>query len=249
MNYKELDAKMQGRNHESRKLGNNAYLKRRGDNIAVLYHETDVAIFYPNGDIELQSGGWHTSTTKERMSWALSGTPFSLVQDKGVWYIYKHGEDGNWWDKKNRQCRYQDGIILKADGTIEGGLTETPNREKADKILKAKVKKFAELCASRIPLDKPSGGDCWFCSMVDEKGVSWGDSAHDTDHLDKHMKENYVVPSMVFQALKQHYNAPMAFWETFKDTGVKDDSSRDFGKQAVKKAVYKFIMKRKGYAI
>ena len=248
MNYTELDAKMQGRNHESRKYENNTYWKRRGDNIAMLYHETDVAIFKPNGDIELQSGGWHTSTTKERMNWALASSPFTIVQDKGIWFVHNKN-NGNWWDKANRKCRYQDGVVLHTDGTIEGGLTETPNREKADRILKTKVKKFAELCANRIPLDKPSSGDCWFCSMVDNKGVSWGDSAHDTDHLDQHMREGYVVPSMVYQALKQYYNAPMAMWETFKDTGVPDNSDREFGKRAVKKAVYRFIMTRKGYAV
>lgn len=249
MNFTELDKKLQGRCKESRKYENNTYLQRRGDNIAMKYHDTDVAIFYPDGSIKLDSGGWHTSTTKERLSLALAGTPFAICQDKGVWYIYKHGKDGYWWDKKNRQCRYTDGIILKADGTIEGGLTETPNREKADKALKAKVKKFAELCASRLPLDQPSGGDCWYCSMTDKDGKSWGDLSKDNDHIDRHMKEGYVVPSLVYNALKQYFNAPAAFWDAFKGTGVPEDSDRSFGKRAVKKAVYRYIMSRKGYSV
>jgi hypothetical protein len=62
------------------------------------------------------------------------------------------------------------------------------------------------------------------------------------------MKEGYVIPSLVANALKQYYNAPMAFWQTFKDTGW-GDGDRDFGKQAVTKAVYRYIMTRKGYAI
>jgi hypothetical protein len=85
--------------------------------------------------------------------------------------------------------------------------------------------------------------------MVDDKGVTWGDQAKDNDHLDKHMKGGYVVPSMVANALKQYYNAPAAFWDAFKGTGVPDDSDRSFGKRAVTKAVYRYIMTRKGYAI
>jgi len=249
MNFTELDAKLQGRNKERRKFENNTYLERRDKNIVMKYHDTDVATFYPDNSMTLDSGGWHTITTKERINWALAGTGFLLTQDKGIWYLHKRGTDGSWWDKQNRLCRYTDGIIIKADGTVEGGLTETPNRIKADKALKAKVKKFAELCASRLPLDQPSGGDCWYCSMVDDKGVTWGDQAKDNDHLDKHMKGGYVVPSMVANALKQYYNAPAAFWDAFKGTGVPDDSDRSFGKRAVTKAVYRYIMTRKGYAI
>ena len=247
MNYAELDMKLQGRNRERRKLANNTYLCRDSEKINLLYHATNVAVFHSNGDIVLDSGGWHTMTTKERINTALNSTNRIIITDKGVWYVARK-DNGYCWDKQNWLCRFQDGIVIHADGKITGGLTETPNRQKADKILKAKVKKYAQRCADSVPLDKPNGGDCWLCSMVDDKGESWGDSSKDTSHIDSHIKENYVVPSLVFQALKAHYNAPMAFWEAFKDIGWTSDN-RDFGKLAVKKSVYKFIMKRKGYVV
>lgn len=249
MNYTELDTKLQGRNKESRKEAENTYLKRRGEDIALLYHETDVATFKPNGDIILNSGGWHTLTTKERINWALAGTGKRLLQERGVWYIdreYYVGR-GEYNGEKLVPIRFQDGITIHADGSITGGLTETPNREKADKILKAKVKKFAQRCADSVPIDKPGMGDCWYCSMKSEDGKTWGDMG-DNSHLDSHIKENYVVPSLVYNALKECYNANMAFWQAFKDTGWTSDD-REFGKMAVKKAVYRYIMKRKGYAI
>jgi hypothetical protein len=68
--YKELDAKLQGRCRDSRKVANNTYLKRdryRND-IAVHLHSTDVLIFHANGDIWINTGGWNTPTTRDRIN-------------------------------------------------------------------------------------------------------------------------------------------------------------------------------------
>mgnify|MGYP003395764794 CR=1 FL=1 len=64
----------------SRKYAHNTYLHTDGENIAMRYHETDVAIFAPDF-VELQTGGWLTSTTKERLNWALG---LADVQAGGV---------------------------------------------------------------------------------------------------------------------------------------------------------------------
>jgi hypothetical protein len=134
-------------------------------------------------------------------------------------------------------------MTIKANGTVVGGIADNP---KADKKLKAKVKAYAQACADAIPLDNPSGGDCWYCAMVTEDKKTLGDAVK-SDHIDQHIKEGYIVPSLVAHALKECYNAPAAFWQTFKDTGWTHD--RDFGRQAVTRAVYRYIMKRKGYAL
>lgn len=61
---------------ESLKVANNTFLERRGDlhdytkpikKIALRYYNTDVLIFTPTY-IELNSGGYHTMSTSERMS-------------------------------------------------------------------------------------------------------------------------------------------------------------------------------------
>lgn len=62
-------AKQELRGRDSHKVGNNTYLKRRGNDIALLYHNTDVITWKPNGDIILDSGGWHTPSTKNRINW------------------------------------------------------------------------------------------------------------------------------------------------------------------------------------
>jgi hypothetical protein len=232
MNYAELDTKLQGRNKESRKEAENTYLKRRGEDIALLYHTTDVATFKPNGDIILNSGGWHTLTTKERINMALAGNDKRLSQERGIWFLGGY--------------RFQDGITIHADGKITGGLTETPLREKADKILKAKVKKFAQRCADSVPIDKPDAGDCWMCVMKTNKGESLGDASHDTSHLDSHIKENYVVPSLVLSALREAGNSDMVLSLVFNNP---EKHMLDLAKERVYKSVYRFIMKRKGYAV
>lgn len=69
MTYHDADSHLQGRCRERRRLQNNTYLERRpGDDIAVRLHSTDVLTFSPDGTITLDTGGWNTVTTKDRMN-------------------------------------------------------------------------------------------------------------------------------------------------------------------------------------
>ena len=229
MNYQTIEAQLQGRNKESRKCGNNTYLVRRPDYLALRYHQTDVVKYYPDARIELDSGGWRTLTTKDRIN---RGLPpgYRLTQASGVWFLNEEP--------------YQDGITITKSGQITGHGTYNP---KADKALKRRVKEYASKCAQAVPLDRPDGGDCWYCNLVTEGGQTLGDAAKDTEHLMSHIEAGYVVPSLVYRAIEENYNAPMAFWQAFKDTGWSND--REFGRQAVRKAVYRYILKRMGFAI
>lgn len=238
MNYTELDGLLQGRCRESRKLTHHTYARRDGELLKVRLHETDILTYFPDGGIQLNSGGWRTVTTKDRMSRYLPDGRY-LLQERGVWYLTLGGRCNG------TRYAFADGMSVYPDGHVLNAGKDNP---KADAKLKAKVKKYAELCASRVPLDKPSGGDCWYCGMQTTEGESLGDAIKDTDHLHSHMSEGYVVPSLVYNALSAHYNAPMAFWEAFKGTGW-DSEDRDFGRMAVRKAVYRYILRRMGYAV
>lgn len=56
------------KDQQSIKLDHNTTLERRGDDrIAVRLHQTDIVTFAPTFT-ELDSGGWHTRTTMDRMS-------------------------------------------------------------------------------------------------------------------------------------------------------------------------------------
>lgn len=235
--YKAQELEMTGRCKESRKIANNTYLKRRGEDIALLLHQTDVVTFKPNGDIVLNSGGWRTPTTKERINIGLVHTDYMVWQERGVWYLGNNGY--------NKTLVFADGMTIHEDGSVTGAGVDNP---KADAKLKAKVRAYAKLCASKIPLDQPSGGDCWFCVLKTQTGQTMGDTAKDNSHFDHHIKEGYVVPALVHNALTQCYNAKMAFWQAFKDTGYPEDDL-EFGRRAVEKAVYRYILKRYGYCV
>ena len=244
--YNLKDIQLQGRNTQSRKMANNTYLERRDANIVLKLHDTDIITYQPNGDIILNSGGWHTVTTKDRIS---SGLPhgYTLTQSKSIWYIIKHLEGKEFWNAENPQYRFKDGITIKWSGKVIN--SDNVKSEAKDVKIKAKIKEYAKLCASKIPLDPPSGGDCWYCLMQTEEGKSLGDAIKDTEHLLSHIKERYIVSSLVYNALKEKYNAEMAFWQTFKNSGYPEGSDREFGKHAVYKAVYRYIASRLGYAV
>ena len=87
MTYAEADQSLQGRNRESRKIANNTYLHREGEDIAIRLHNTDIVRFKPNGDIVLDSGGWLTVTTKQRMNEYLRRDMGEIWSERGVWYV------------------------------------------------------------------------------------------------------------------------------------------------------------------
>lgn len=231
MNYKEVESRLQGRNYKSKKFANNTYLQRHDNYLAMLYHSTEVVKWYPNGDIVLDNGGWFTSSTKERINSALSGNSprHYLSQNLGVWYL--------------SQYKFKNGITVKGDGTIINFAIDNP---KADKKLKAKVRDYATLCANSVPLPKPDSGDCWYCSMQTEDGESLGDAIKNTEHLDSHIAEKYIVPSLVFKALRQYGNTDFILSLVFNNP---KNQMLDIAKERVKKSVYRYIMQRKGYAI
>ena len=239
--YKEADESLQGRNFHSRKISNNTYLERRNGagSIALHYHATDVVVYRPNGDMELYSGGWRTPTTKERINWALPQRWY-LTQEKGVWWLVSRetGQQGF-----VQEHVFTDGITLHPDGTVTGAGTYNA---KVDRAIKKRVKAYAQLCADAVPMDSPDGGDCWYCHLGTVDGKSLGDATGNVEHIDSHMEEGYVVPSLVFHALQAHYNANMAFWQAFKGDHSWGDC--EFGRQAVKKAVYRYVLRRKGFA-
>jgi hypothetical protein len=56
--------------------------------IKLFHHGTAVVKWYPDGGIELNSGGYTTTTTKARINDALTGTPYHVFQRKGNWFIF-----------------------------------------------------------------------------------------------------------------------------------------------------------------
>ena len=197
MKYKEANQQLTGRNQQSRKIANHTYLQRRGNDIAVKFHETDVVTFHPNGQTTLNSGGWQTKTTKERIN---EFSPVYVTQDKGIWYVGK--------------SLFTDGMKINRNGNPIKGKSPASfekKKRKIDKLVSNYISGFIQDIKEN-GLQDPSGGDCWMCSMQTESGETLGDVSN-SDHLLSHFKEKYYVPSLLFNAIKsQNYAHPEFIW-------------------------------------
>mgnify|MGYP003140959246 FL=1 len=202
MNYKNANDKLQGRCKDSRKIANNTYLKRRGQDIAVMLHETDIVIFHPNNTFTLNSGGYRTRTTKARMN---SFSPVNLNQVNGVWYIDKF--------------LFEDGMKVNSKGAPINGKNPAEfekSKRKIDRLTAQYIKGFVNDIKEN-GLQTPNGGDCWYCAMKNEDGEPLGDLVNDT-HLLNHFEDGYFVPSLLYNAIMERgYNEPSFIWHMIKD--------------------------------
>jgi len=171
-------------------------------NTVYRFWDTDIVTVRHNGDIILNSGGFHSYTTKERMNEILRRHDdplfprFVVFAKNGLWYIGKGGY------QSTETWLFRDGITLSRNGTVRNAL----NREKMEKRERARKKRiegFLEYAREKLAKEwpVPSGGDCWFCALSEVKtGRSWGDVAGDTDHLWDHIKRKYFHGSLLFRA-------------------------------------------------
>jgi len=91
------------RNTQSRRIAHNTYLERTGeDEVSVRLHSTYIVRFRADGTTRLDSGGWLTVTTKERMNRYLPAG-FRIAATRRVWFLYFLGE---------RVGEYTDGLVV-----------------------------------------------------------------------------------------------------------------------------------------
>jgi hypothetical protein len=246
--FKQLDELLVGRCHTSKKIGNNTYAERRveisetqaaleesghprlNSSIAIRLHKTDVVTYFRDGSIVLNSGGWKTSTTKDRIN---EHSPVRISQHKGVW-TFAYG---------SQLHTFKDGVTLKPDGTVDGAAVASD--ESREKKLKKQIATFARLASEAVPLPLPGAGDCLFCQCRREDGREFGSG----DHFQSHLDEGYIVPSLVYSALKEAGNSALIIQSAFvASDGTRQDSGwlGGFAKERVKKAVAKYLKRRLG---
>lgn len=165
-----------GRNKVSRPCANNTTVRLENENIVFKLHETDIVTLNADGTAILDSGGWHTVTTKERIN---RYTNARIHQTKGVWYM----SDGS---------LFYDGIVLDESGQpLES--KESSNYENKLKIIKKQARKYAKDYVQALKdglVPYPSSGDCWYCL-----GMLEG-----SEHFLSHIEENYFVPTLLINA-------------------------------------------------
>ena len=234
-----LDEKLGKR--PSRKVANNTYLERRGeDAIALRLHATDIAVAKKDhaGHVVLTSGGYKTMTTKDRLNEFLRGSGLQLWQARGVWTLSGNGVSGT----------FRDGVTLYGAAPnlrpVKATLAPAASTKRED-ALRKRISKYAALCADTLPLPTPDGGDCWFCLMLDGK-ASRGTVPErlSTDHLLDHMREGYVVPSLVWNALLYAGCAPQGVGSAY--FGAAFDRENDWLAVVGKKHMARFVSRYLG---
>ena len=107
MTYHKLNTLLQGRNKSQRKLGHNTYATRFDlldpAVISIRYHATNVLTFHPDGRVVFNSGGWRTSTTKQRLNRYGPANTY-IHQHKFNWFITTDAGTQPFYDGFTLQC-------------------------------------------------------------------------------------------------------------------------------------------------
>ncbi|MDX1492947.1 MAG: hypothetical protein R3253_02655, partial [Longimicrobiales bacterium] len=176
-----------------------------GISYAVRLHETDVVTIHPGGTYTLNSGGWRTPTTKNRINDYAPVTVFSM---QGVWYVRGAGETSLFHDR----------MIVGSDGRILTKKDPEPykaSKAEVDKMVKTYIDGFARFALGG-ELRAPGPGDYWGCAFkradIDHPRGIEGEPMG-VGHLFDHFREGYFVPSLLMKAIIQKgYRNPGLIW-------------------------------------
>jgi len=192
-------------------MGNNTYAERRADgSIAVRLHATDVLTFRRNGEVVLNSGGWFTVTTKDRINQFLR-PPYRIASVKGKWTL---------WDFVQRKdlTLFADGMVIRPNGKIVGGRSLTTSaaderyNARIDKLITRYIKGLTPAKLATVMV-QDGQGDCLFCRPFD-----FGDH----DHLLSHLRERYYMPHLILNVIKSRkYRNPQFIYALWEDRASK----------------------------
>jgi len=207
----------------SRRLANNTYLERTlsPDMICVRLHATQIIKYLNNSDqdIILDSGGWQTVTTKQRLN---QFSPAQIYSKKGIWYIYH----------EDNRYPFHDGITIDCHGKPVNVQSDNGSDAKLKRQLDRMVRHYIDgYCTHLITevnthgvIPQPSNGDCWGCLMKPvEKGSVAHDQAMGFDHFLSHFEDRYYVPSLLWDAIANRGN-PGVCWSLIESDAKRCDT-------------------------
>lgn len=180
------------------------------DTFAIRLHQTNVVLIHRDGTYTLNTGGWHTVTTKARIS---HYGPVLIGSKRGRWFVYGPG-----WSERGP---FFDGIRISIEGEI---LNPRPvdveaRAAKETDVAKAAIKKYVELYIAagkeQIYVDAmesyPEGAvSCWDCGNPTMAGrtTEGGDPA---EHLRRHLVLPEFPPELLHTAMKAKGAGPYYF--------------------------------------
>lgn len=186
---------------------------KNGDK-AIRLHKTNIVKFTTDGKIILTSGGWKTTTTKDRLN---KYNPFNVYQKNSIWYV----------ETPKGTFNFYDGIAFDLQGNIVSE-NKTIDLKVVNKV-KRDIKKYVNLLDKVEKLPEPSGADCWVCGF---DGCNLGNN----DHLQLHIKEGYIHGSILVNAMREYgYRDNQIAFHYQADI-------RDSFKRALRKYLYKRLV-------
>jgi len=92
----------------SNRIDYNTFLEYGNDNtIIIRLYATAIVRFFPDGAIQLSTGGWDTPTTRDRIDQSVEG-------------VYLHVEKGDlYFNSNGTEYFFHDGVIIHADGSSD----------------------------------------------------------------------------------------------------------------------------------
>ncbi len=119
---------------------------------------------------------------------------------------------------------------------------KNPNKEiKQINKLKKDVNKYIKGYMQKLTnreLNKPSEGDCWYCTMLKE--------VKDNNHIKMHIKESYYVPSLILNAIDKYpisiiANSVLGYYFKCVDTDV--SSLIDIANREIESSLKRYLYK------
>jgi hypothetical protein len=217
--YTDADAALHhrgtGARMHSRIVARNTRLVRRGStDIAVQLHATDVVTHHTGGSFTVDSGGYRTVTTKDRIN-RFTPIGFYVYSRAGKWFA-RIGDAGESSDfDHGRHVEYFDGMTVDADAGTVTNPEDAPNFDTIDaenaateRLIADYVKGIDATTAGEILASAPAG-DCFYCLLRDTgSGKPLGDEIGNTDHLRSHLAERYYMQSLIRNAYADRYPHP-----------------------------------------
>lgn len=193
--FDDFDRHLDAKPHlDRRKLAHNTYLHRRtDDSLAIRLHDTDIIIVRHDDTFVLDSGGWRTPTTKDRMN---RFSPARVYQKNHQWYIWPG------------PTPFFDGIQIDIDGKpidVDAGQPELALMEERqlNKMIDRMIRKMRKM----PELPPPGNGDCMGCLMVSKDG----ERPLGTDCVWLHLEENYIHGALIVRAMQ---------WAGYRPAGI-----------------------------
>lgn len=173
----------------TKKLARNTYLRMEGGDMVIRFWETDIVRITLENNYTLNTGGYLTTTTKDRLS---RFTPARVGADRGLWYVY----EGQGWD--NRKL-FANGIRVDITGKVIDGAGEESFpaiMKKVDRLVTRYIAGYAAHVMELGYPDEDTAGDCWGCKLHDVANPE-NIEPMGYDHYLSHFHENYYVPSIL----------------------------------------------------